>query len=779
MTNFISLANGKLDNPVMQEWAIRFYDNLPDNLLAEKNQIETEWFHELFIAQLIDREEISLLSRLFRILPAHKFSNLNNLIINNWSTWPATVVNNAAKILAVNAPHELLRLFQDDLVKLNEGGEVDPAKLLALDELLNAKDTQEIKELANQFLALAVNWKDDFAKSQIFYALFKVSKSLSSANRLILLDSGLTSKSFEHPYHSLFLALFTGLFGKNDYLQMIFDNEAYDSPLKLSGLQPLFVDSTPLKEFDSWLNTLPPADNLLTLLTKLAETSDACRILLDLIKNSKQFAAKLSVKTQAQLILAACIHSFAKTTLDASDFELATLVDLLAVDMFQSRWIAELIEQLKRFDRTSIVSALSTRLVEEYATFGAVHLCEAMGELNYPEFIDVLITGMGEDKGDFLCESAQNALRKMGRAAQVSIIEKWDHLDRSQQIYGLSVLRSIPDKVITDFAVTRFQKLMSQDLETACELILASPDERLLELLKPELRRKQILIDRTFYITGRLMNYAGPEMISTEERSIAEYQRIKQIMISMGDGFFPEDDTLSLELECPNCKSVNRYEVKGVIVGDPGDHYLLADEFPCVSCEAEVEFTFTAMAMMAVTAELIKMMGDVEPANTKIRAINCRLDNQVLPLPKAMATVRKRLANNPSDAKQWLCLGNLFSHMNRPKATLDAYRKAVEHMPTAIDAKYNLAYTLMEGQQEVEALQILQDALNHKSSWIFLADFSNFSHGFSELFNHLRRLLKRTDIPALHPSALEAPKKPGRNDPCPCGSGKKFKKCCG
>ncbi|MGH6629209.1 MAG: SEC-C metal-binding domain-containing protein [Burkholderiales bacterium] len=27
---------------------------------------------------------------------------------------------------------------------------------------------------------------------------------------------------------------------------------------------------------------------------------------------------------------------------------------------------------------------------------------------------------------------------------------------------------------------------------------------------------------------------------------------------------------------------------------------------------------------------------------------------------------------------------------------------------------------------------------------------------------------------ALHPA-----QKPGRNDPCPCGSGKKFKTCCG
>jgi SWIM/SEC-C metal-binding protein len=29
------------------------------------------------------------------------------------------------------------------------------------------------------------------------------------------------------------------------------------------------------------------------------------------------------------------------------------------------------------------------------------------------------------------------------------------------------------------------------------------------------------------------------------------------------------------------------------------------------------------------------------------------------------------------------------------------------------------------------------------------------------------------------PKPMEAEKKVGRNDPCPCGSGKKYKKCCG
>ena len=42
------------------------------------------------------------------------------------------------------------------------------------------------------------------------------------------------------------------------------------------------------------------------------------------------------------------------------------------------------------------------------------------------------------------------------------------------------------------------------------------------------------------------------------------------------------------------------------------------------------------------------------------------------------------------------------------------------------------------------------------------------------------RLANYQPIPGVHPKGASAPtKKVGRNDPCPCGSGKKYKKCCG
>ncbi|TAH44888.1 MAG: YecA family protein [Betaproteobacteria bacterium] len=52
--------------------------------------------------------------------------------------------------------------------------------------------------------------------------------------------------------------------------------------------------------------------------------------------------------------------------------------------------------------------------------------------------------------------------------------------------------------------------------------------------------------------------------------------------------------------------------------------------------------------------------------------------------------------------------------------------------------------------------------------------------GVNDIFAHWREV----GLPTPSPVAIELPQAaarsgPGRNDPCPCGSGKKFKKCCG
>ena len=43
---------------------------------------------------------------------------------------------------------------------------------------------------------------------------------------------------------------------------------------------------------------------------------------------------------------------------------------------------------------------------------------------------------------------------------------------------------------------------------------------------------------------------------------------------------------------------------------------------------------------------------------------------------------------------------------------------------------------------------------------------------------HAYWLTKRDEVLQPNPPMLRSESKVGRNDPCPCGSGKKYKKCC-
>ncbi len=778
MTNLITLANGKLDDPVMQEWSIHFYSDLPNNAQLEKTQIETDWFHELFITQLINSGDTSLLDQFFRELPPQSFSNFTHLMTKNWTNWPYSVVTSAASILAINAPDDLIQLFKNDLVLLKKGS-IDPLRFVSIDQLTTENINSTVAEFINELSIVVLGLKNNFAQSILIHSLFKLSKALSTGILEKLVVKVVDVESSEKRLQNYFQSLFIGLFGSSEYLEMVYDRENFESPLKLSVLVPFFVDSAPLKQLDNWLAELPKPNEINSLLETISFESDSCQILLGLLKDSKQ----LSEKFQSQLALAVCIHGLSKDKMDISYFDLTQTVDLLAIDLNNSKWTNLLINHLKTFERSSISPLLIQYLQEGAAYFSAVHVAKAMGELQYPEFISPLINAIGSNAGDFLCEAAQTSLLKIGHDAQATLIAQWDKLDSSQKIFGHSLIKNIHGKTANDFIVSRFSELMSFDLELTCELIAASPDLRLLELLKSELRRKQPLIDRAFYISARLLDFEGTEVDEAKDRAFADHLRSKEAIEDMRSGSIPQSDHLYLELKCPSCDAVNQYETKGVIISTEANiPYLLADEFPCVSCNNYVDFTFTSMAVMAVSAELIKSSIDKNSDPTqrpKVQTLDCRLEGKIIPLAVAISSLQEDLAINPENALKWFQFGNLITKINRPKATIDAYKKSIDYAPRAADAKFALAITLADNHQETEAFVVLQCTLKQLPKWTFLSDFPDFSHTFSNLYNHLRRRLGKVNIPAVHPSALSRPKKLGRNDPCSCGSGRKYKKCCG
>lgn len=92
-------------------------------------------------------------------------------------------------------------------------------------------------------------------------------------------------------------------------------------------------------------------------------------------------------------------------------------------------------------------------------------------------------------------------------------------------------------------------------------------------------------------------------------------------------------------------------------------------------------------------------------------------------------------------------------------------------------------------EEHEKALSLLADYLNNMPHWQ-MRGFTPSDIMKSPDAKHLsnapsRRLRQTEEVPDDFPwlggpmQPYIAPKKVGRNDPCPCGSGKKYKNCCG
>jgi uncharacterized protein YchJ len=71
---------------------------------------------------------------------------------------------------------------------------------------------------------------------------------------------------------------------------------------------------------------------------------------------------------------------------------------------------------------------------------------------------------------------------------------------------------------------------------------------------------------------------------------------------------------------------------------------------------------------------------------------------------------------------------------------------------------------------DIEYEKLLWNMYNAKAEWLYNL----------EEWNDIFDKEKRDEIRKNYLETVTAKReKPGRNDPCPCGSGKKYKKCCG
>ena len=198
----------------------------------------------------------------------------------------------------------------------------------------------------------------------------------------------------------------------------------------------------------------------------------------------------------------------------------------------------------------------------------------------------------------------------------------------------------------------------------------------------------------------------------------------------------------------------------------------------------------------------------------------------------------KLIEANPTDYFLWSRLGNLYDQAEEEELAFDAFTRAVELNPHDVESHYSLGCYLQQMKQPAEAAGHFTQVLRHcrtaprqqpglveamvrdalerlwelhrasKGAIEFLPPFDpppsptgqagprqvvvkDLDLGQEQTWEALTTMYLTGRFPGIVPSApvrippgprrraAETSARVGRNQPCPCGSGRKFKQCCG
>jgi tetratricopeptide (TPR) repeat protein len=241
------------------------------------------------------------------------------------------------------------------------------------------------------------------------------------------------------------------------------------------------------------------------------------------------------------------------------------------------------------------------------------------------------------------------------------------------------------------------------------------------------------------------------------------------------------------------------------------------------------QYELTGDAYLAFTAQLMKSMArgtTPKPAGGPLREVvealaNLRKDHgdllpdddkndrvvytrftvaggrEMHPL-EAVDMYSRQVEAEPDNADLRVRYGNVLRFLGRPETAALHYRAAVQADPANVEACASLADLAREAGDRTEARRMLQRVLElAPNSTLARQDREEYMQfaleELAELDGPARSTARRTELafatgpqrrgsagpPSSPQQSVRHAGKVGRNEPCPCGSGKKYKKCCG
>jgi tetratricopeptide (TPR) repeat protein len=202
-----------------------------------------------------------------------------------------------------------------------------------------------------------------------------------------------------------------------------------------------------------------------------------------------------------------------------------------------------------------------------------------------------------------------------------------------------------------------------------------------------------------------------------------------------------------------------------------------------VRCQEGASLELTESGRKAIQVTLFEAFEEGIPEDPDLGPIEfLRPPPGSISLLGALESLAEAAQKRPESPAAWLRLGvlQLALLLNRPAE--ESLGKCLDLVPGQPEATMNLASLLYDKGRGEEAFLLLRACKESEPRWKFLSSTAQekreVGQSLLDFYNGLREELRRIESPVWIPLAPAKVVRVGRNDPCPCGSGKKYKKCC-
>jgi SEC-C motif-containing protein len=787
----IDIRSEKLSDWLLARWALLRIESLREPLPEKAAALQAAFQPEV-LRTLLEQEEAEELQMVFRILSPEAFAPLVEELAECWSEEPQPLAWRMAKALARLAPERLVSLLEAWTGAHPLEQELYSLTSLA-DVLLDLPEGQG-GGLAKKLIEFVQRDGDIYLLDLVRAELIRLARRHGHPAGTELVQD-LFSAKHPNPYlHTdALLHSYEAVCDDLPYFEMLQRRIAGETEQRFEPLAPLFQPEAPLAALEALFVQGPE-----TVVARIGELlpsgggPDSPAGIARELQGRSQALERHRLDGLAVFLVALCAAAWARPKPDWAALSASQIAALAAGDLPSLPDQAGALERLRALPPREVFEALEVTLLENEESEGAETLAVFLGKLGHPDAIRPLLASLDSSMNEALADAAAEGLCRFGALAEEALVSRWDDLTEAQQEHGSAILSLIGGEPTARLLLERQADLHDTEaVRLWTTMALGLPDPRLLEVLEKELPNADgIEIPEAYLMQRLLLDRDGPDLerirFNVMEKVIAEDSEGEW---NAGEGWEDEEEEpdlppLVVELRCTHCGTVADYEEPRIYVDfdQPESPPLVDGGAPCSSCNHTEALELTERGREAVV-ERTREVAERGWGGGALHVLRIQSDEgRDLPVGAAVARYERALQERPDSVVDLFMLARCFRRAEYKGRALEPYRKCLAREPAYVQAALDLASELEATGSDREALEVLEQTMQHKARWQLFRtpDFptaADLQRRFADLYNHLREKLQDDTRPKLVASAL-AVVKAGRNDPCPCGSGKKYKKCC-